>query len=236
MTYTLAARCRDTGAFGIAIATYSLAVGSKVPAAAPGIGAVATQAFVNPTFKALGVRLLGFGHPASQVLDLLKGADPAIAFRQVAVIDRWGAVACHTGEKTRTWAGHRIGDGFAAFGNVLAGEAVIAAMARAYETCTADFAERLMRALEAGREAGGQRGLDGPLPERSASLLVYEADEHPALDLRVDSHPDAVREMRRIVDEFRPYVPFYRQRWLEPARAVPQDAFVKHLGDAMGRR
>jgi uncharacterized Ntn-hydrolase superfamily protein len=230
MTYTLIARCPATGALGIGIATYSLAVGAKVQAIASGVGAIATQAFVNPTFKALGLRLLGLGHPAAQVLELLKGSDPDFAFRQVAVIDRRGGVACHTGARTRAWAGHATGDGFAAFGNVLKGEGVVAAMVAAYKAPPVnDLAERIMRALEAGRSAGGQHGAEGPLPERSASLLLHEAEEHATLDLRVDSHPDAVVELRRVLDEFRPYVPFYRQRWLTPAGAQPQDAFVAAL-------
>ena len=230
MTYTLIARCPRTGGFGIGIATYSLAVGSKCPVIATGLGAITTQAFVNPTFKAFGLRLLGDGHPAQQTLKLLKEADPDIAYRQIAIVDRWGAVACHTGAKTRPWTGHCIGDGFVALGNVLKGEGVIAAMAQAFAVSEGgDLAERILRAIESGRNAGGQHGLEGPLPERSASLLVHDVDEHPLLDLRVDSHPDAVGEMRRLLDEFRPYIPFYRQRWLEPATAEPQDAFVKAL-------
>jgi len=230
MTYTLIARCPRSGAFGIGIATYSLAVGAKCPAIATGIGALTTQAFVNPTFKALGLRLLGQGHPAAQVLEQLRGADTDFEFRQVAIIDRRGDVVCHTGTRTRQWSGHRIGDGFVALGNVLKGEAVVAAMADAYRANeTHDIAERIMRSLEAGRSAGGQHRLDGPLPERSASLLVHDGEEHALLDLRVDSHPDAVVEMRRVLDEFKPYVPFYRERWREPAKAAPQDAFVKAL-------
>jgi len=230
VTYTLLARCPVTGAFGIGIATYSLAVGSKCPAIASNIGALTTQAFVNPTLKALALRLLAQGHPAAQVLELLGGSDAHFAYRQVALVDRRGNVACHTGAKTRAWAGHISGDGFVALGNVLEGENVVAAMAKAYTSSTGpDLSERLMRALEAGRKAGGQRGIDGPLPERSAHILVHEAEEHPLIDLRVDSHPDAVGEMRRLLDEFRPYLPFYRQRWLTPHEAVPQDAFVKAL-------
>jgi len=230
MTYTLIARCPRTGAFGIGIATYSLAVGAKCPAIATGVGALTTQAFVNPTFKALGLRLLGQGHPAAQVLDLLRGADPDFDFRQVAIIDRRGDVVCHTGTRTRQWSGHHAGDGFVALGNVLKGEAVVAAMADAYRASeTQEIAERIMRGLEAGRLTGGQHGLDGPLPERSASLLVHEGEEHALLDLRVDSHSDAVIELRRVLDEFKPYVPFYRQRWREPAKAAPQDAFVNTL-------
>jgi uncharacterized Ntn-hydrolase superfamily protein len=231
MTYTLVARCPRSGALGVGIATYSLAVGAKCPAIATGIGALTTQAFVNPTFKALGLRLLSQGHPAAQVLDLLRGADPDFEFRQVAIVDRRGDVVCHTGTRTRQWSGHRIGAGFTALGNVLKGEGVVAAMADAYQAGeTQEMAERIMRALEAGRAAGGQHGLDGPLPERSASLLVHDGEEHALLDLRVDSHPDAVVEMRRLLDEFKPYVPFYRQRWREPAKALPQDAFVNALG------
>ena len=230
MTYTLVARCPHSGAFGVGIATYSLAVGSKCPAIATGSGAITTQAFVNPTFKAIGLRLLGSGQSAQQVLEALKDADSEVEYRQVGVVDRGGNVACYTGTKTRSWAGQHIGDGFAALGNVLAGEDVVAAMAQAFMSLpNSELDERIMLALEAGRRAGGQQGLDGPLPERSASLLVHDADEHPALDLRVDSHPDAVGEMRRLLDEFRPYIPFYRQRWLEPGAAVPQDAFVKAL-------
>lgn len=230
MTYTVMARCPRTGAFGIGIATYSLAVGSKVAAIATGQGSIATQAFVNPTFKALGLRHLGLGSPAHQVLDICRSADPDFAFRQVAVIDRWGGIACHTGSRTRAWAGHKTGDSFAVFGNVLKGEGVVGAMFDAMmPTASQPIDERLMCALEAGRNAGGQQGLDGPLPERSASLLVHENDEHALIDLRVDSHPDAVVELRRLYDEFRPYVPFYRQRWRDPANAQPQDAFVKTL-------
>jgi uncharacterized Ntn-hydrolase superfamily protein len=230
MTYTLLARCPKTGAFGIGIATYSLAVGSKCPAIATGVGAMTSQAFVNPTLKALGLRLMGQGYSAARTLSLLRDSDPDFEFRQVALIDRRGDGACHTGSKTRSWAGHRIGDGFVALGNVLKGEAVVTAMAEEFTSSAAsEFSERLIRALEAGRDAGGQTGLDGPLAERSAHILIHDGEEHPLIDLRVDSHPLAVSEMRRVLDEFRPYVPFYRQRWKNPATAAPQDAFVNAL-------
>lgn len=231
MTYTIVARCARTGALGVGIATYSLAVGAKVPAAVTGVGAVASQAFVNPTFRGLGTRLLALGHPAHQVLQLLMASDPDIEFRQLAVLDRFGGVACHTGNRTRPWTGACGGAGYVAIGNVLKDEGVAAAMASAFEkSAEQQLAERLMRALEAGRDAGGQVGGAGHLPERSASLLVHEADEHPQVDLRVDSHPDAVHELRRMLDEFMPYVPFYRLRWREPAKATPQEQFVASLG------
>lgn len=235
MTYTVMARCSRTGAFGIAIATYSLAVGAKCPAISTHGGALTTQAFVNPTFKALGLRLLNSGHPASQVLQMLEGADTDFAYRQVALIDRWGGIASHTGDKTRSWSGHRSGEGFVVLGNVLKDAGVTDAMATAFAANARDeLADRLMLALEAGRRAGGQHGLDGPLPERSSSLLVHAQEEHALIDLRVDSHPDAVGELRRLLEEFRPYVPFYRQRWRDPATAEPQDAFVARLSSSKG--
>jgi uncharacterized Ntn-hydrolase superfamily protein len=176
------------------------------------------------------MRLLDNGHPAQQTLELLQASDADIGYRQIGIIDRWGSVACHTGKETRAWSGHRVGDGFAALGNVLKSEDVVDAMAHAFSSGPSDdLAERLMLALEVGRSAGGQHGPDGPLPERSAHLLIHAVDEHPFLDLRVDSHPDAVLEMRRLLDEFRPYIPFYRQRWREPAQAVPKDDFAKAL-------
>lgn len=230
MTFTIVGRCGRTGALGVGVATYSLGVGGKAPFVISGIGAIATQAFVNPTFKALGSRLLKLGHPAAQVLDLLKSSDPHIEYRQVAIVDRWGGAVCYTGRNARDWKGSVSGAGFVALGNVLAGEGVCRAIADAFAASEAGpLQERLLLALEAGRDAGGQVGGSGHLPERSASLLVHGEDEHPLLDLRVDSHPEAVAEMRRLHDEFVPYLPFYRQRWLDPGSAVPQERFVASL-------
>jgi uncharacterized Ntn-hydrolase superfamily protein len=231
MTYTLLARCPRSGALGIGIATYSLAVGGLCPVVISGVGALASQAFVNPMLKTLGARLLRAGHPAAQVLEMLRGADPQFAFRQVAVLDRRGDVAIHTGERCRAWAGHVAGPGFVAFGNVLRGEGVAQAMAAAFQAAPgAPLAERLLRGLEAGRDAGGQVGGSGPLPERSASLLVHETEEeHALLDLRVDSHATAVQELRRLHDEFAPYIAFHALRWRDPGAAPPQEQFVASL-------
>lgn len=230
MTFTIVGRCGRTGQLGVGIATYSLGVGGKAPAVASRLGAIATQAFVNPTFKGLGLRLLALGHPAAQVLDLLKAGDPQIAYRQVAIVDRWGGAACHTGLSARDRKGHVADRNVVACGNVLAGEGVCTAMAEAFAASEPEpLHERLLRAIEAGRDAGGQVGGSGHLPERSASLLVHGDDEHPLLDLRVDSHPEAVAEMRRLHDEFVPYLDFYRSRWIDPANAIPQEQFVASL-------
>jgi uncharacterized Ntn-hydrolase superfamily protein len=233
VTYTLIGRCARTGALGIGVATYSLAVGGLCPAVISGTGALASQAFVNPTFKTLGGRLLRAGHPAGQVLEMLRGADADFAFRQVAVLDRRGDAACHTGPNCRDWAGHLAGPGFVACGNVLKDAGVVKAMARAFEERpAAPLAERLLAGLEAGRDAGGQVGGAGHLPERSASLLVHAPEEeHALIDLRVDGHADAVTELRRLHDEFSPYVAFHALRWRHPADAPPQERFVASLED-----
>jgi len=231
MTYTLLARCPRSGALGIGVATYSLAVGGLCPLVVSGVGAVASQAFVNPTLKTLGASLLRAGHPAAQVLEMLRGADPDFDFRQVAVIDRRGDSAVQTGPRCRAWAGHVAGPGFVACGNVLRDAGVARAMAEAFAAAPdAPLAERLLRGLEAGRDAGGQVGGTGPLPERSASLLVHAADEeHALIDLRVDRHATAVQELRSLHDEFAPYVAFHAGRWRNPGAALPQEQFVAML-------
>lgn len=236
MTYTLLGRCGRTGALGVGIATYSLAVGGLCPVVISGVGALTSQAFVNPTLKSLGARMLRAGHPAPQVLEMLRGADPQFDFRQVAVLDRRGDAACHTGPRCRDWAGHVEGPDFLACGNVLKDRGVAAAMAAAFIADPgADLGERLMRALEAGRDAGGQVGGAGHLPERSAALLVHDAaEEHAVLDLRVDGHGDAVTELRRLHDEFRPYVAFHALRWRNPGDAPPQERFVASLAGRTG--
>jgi uncharacterized Ntn-hydrolase superfamily protein len=230
MTYTLIGRCGRTGMLGVGIATYSLAVGGLCPVVVSGVGAMTSQAFVNPALKTLGAQLLRAGHPAAQVLEMLRGVDPHFDFRQVAVLDRRGDVACHTGTRCRDWAGHVAGPGFIACGNVLKDAGVAQAMADAFAADPqAELGERLLRALEAGRDAGGQVGGVGHLPERSAALLVHGAEEHALIDLRVDGHGDAVTELRRLHDEFRPYVAFHELRWRDPGAAPPQERFVASL-------
>jgi uncharacterized Ntn-hydrolase superfamily protein len=231
MTYTLIGRCARTGALGIGIATYSLAVGGLCPVVISDVGAMTSQAFVNPVLKTLGARLLRDGYQASQVLEMLRSADPHFAFRQVAVLDRRGNSACHDGPSCRAWAGNVAGPGFVACGNVLKDASVTAAMAEAFAaTWEVGLAERLMRALEAGRDAGGQVGGSGHLAERSAALLVHmPEEEHAVIDLRVDLHADAVTQLRRVHDEFAPYVAFHALRWRNPGAVQPQEQFVASL-------
>jgi uncharacterized Ntn-hydrolase superfamily protein len=230
LTYTVIARCPRSGQLGVAIATYSLGVGGLCPQVRNNVGAMSSQAFVNPELRPLAINLLAAGYPAAQALDLVMQSDPQREYRQVGIIDREARTAVHTGNATRGFSGHHSGENYAVLGNVLASEEVITAMAAAFEGAHAkSLAERMLRSLEAGRDAGGQRGASGHLPERSASLLVYGLGEVAEIDLRADMHPHAVEELRRLHDQYLPYIAFHRQRWLKPASAPPQEVFVASL-------
>jgi uncharacterized Ntn-hydrolase superfamily protein len=236
VTYTVLGHCERTGRLGIGIATYSIAVGGLCPAIASQRGVLTSQAFVNPELRALGGKLIADGHPAANVIELLKPADANIEFRQLGTVDAYGRAAAHTGQRTRAWSGHRIGPHHVALGNVLAGEQVVAAMSVVFDAAAdAPLAERLLRALEAGRDAGGQVGSKGHLPERSAALLVHDRSPIAELDLRVDLHDEAVGELRRIYTEYEPYLAFHRLRHIDPGKAPPQEVFVAELAARRGR-
>lgn len=230
MTFTLLARCPDTGQVGIGIATYSICVGLYCNGLRGNVGATMSQAFVNQGNNPLALRLLAQGYTPQHVLDELKANDPNHEFRQIAVIDRNGRIAASTGARNRGWAGHRVGEGYVAMGNVLTGEKTVTAMADAYESAAAlPFERRLLAAVEAGRDAGGQSGVDGHLPERSAALMVHGDHDHAEIDLRVDLHPTAVEELRRAFEEYDQYRAYYRERGRNPKDAIPQYEFVARL-------
>jgi uncharacterized Ntn-hydrolase superfamily protein len=230
MTFTLLARCPKTGQVGIGIATYSITVGLYCTGLRGNTGATMTQAFVNQGNNPLALRLLAQGFTPEHVLAELKANDPHHEYRQIALIDRLGRLAAYSGAKNRGWAGHVTGEGYVAMGNVLAGRPVIEAMAEAYEGAAAlSFERRLLAAIEAGRDAGGQVGNDGHLPERSAAVMVYGDYDHAELDLRVDLHDRAVEELRRAFEEYELYRGYYRERAKNPREAIPQYAFVQSL-------
>jgi uncharacterized Ntn-hydrolase superfamily protein len=230
MTFTLLARCPRTGQVGIGIATYSICVGLYCNGLRGNVGATMTQAFVNQGNNPLGLKLLSQGYTPGRVLDDLKANDPYYEYRQIAVIDRVGRIAAYSGPKNRGWAGHKVGDGYVAMGNVLAGEHVVDAMAKGYEAATdLSFERRLLAAIEAGRDSGGQTGDDGHLTERSAAVMVYGDHDHAELDLRVDLHDTAVEELRRAFEEYELYRGYYKERSENPKDAMPQYAFVASL-------
>jgi uncharacterized Ntn-hydrolase superfamily protein len=194
MTWSIIARDPATGAFGVAISTRFFAVGALCPHASGGIGALSTQALVNPTFGPRGMRLLAAGRPAQEVVAELIASDDGRDHRQLHVIDRQGRTAAHTGTACIDWCGHVAGEAFSVAGNMLAGARVIEATAQAYrDNLKQHFAERLIRALEAGEAAGGdKRG------KQSAALVIYTTEEYPELDLRVDDHEAPLVELRRL--------------------------------------
>lgn len=225
MTFSIAARDEDTGAFGVAVSTKFFGVGSLCPFVRAGIGAVATQAFVNPTFGPRGLRLLKEGQSAHEVLDVLISSDDGREHRQLHLVDRQGGVAAWTGKETVSWAGHGPRAGFSVAGNMLVGEPTIMRMAEMYEANQGiEFAERLLRALEAGQAAGGdKRG------RQSAALKVATTEKYLHLDIRVDDHPDPVAELRRLFEEAKKeYLPL---KQFLPSRAKPAGIYDRALID-----
>jgi uncharacterized Ntn-hydrolase superfamily protein len=214
MTWSIVARSR-AGAFGVAIASRFFAVGALCQHAHSGIGALATQALVNPLYGTRGLSMLSQGLSSSDVVYALTQADGGRDHRQVHVIDAEGNVAAHTGVECIEWCGHVAGDGFSVAGNMLTGPQVIEDAAQAYDAGSdLPFAERLIAAMQAGEAAGGdKRG------KQAAALLICSAEAYPFLDLRVDDHPDPLTELLRLyVKSLERYQPFVA---CLPSRARP---------------
>ncbi len=200
-TFSIAAFDPETDSLGVAVQSKFLAVGSVVPWASAGVGAVATQALANYGYGPRGLDLLSQGHTAEQTVEALVSADEDREHRQLGVVDARGQAATFTGSECFEWAGGVTGEHYAAQGNILVGGETVEAMAEAYEGTEGDLAPRLLAALDAGQAAGGDsRG------KQSAALLVvregggYGGDNDRVLDLRVDDHPDPIRELIRIRD------------------------------------
>ncbi|MDX1434499.1 MAG: DUF1028 domain-containing protein, partial [Gammaproteobacteria bacterium] len=189
-----------TGDFGVAVQSRFFAVGDWVPFAEAGAGAIATQALANVAYGVDGLDMLRAGRSAQAVVDVLIGRDPLRARRQLGVVDADGKAATHTGAQCLPWAGARVGDHYAVQGNLLAGPEVLDAMAAAFERTSGDLAARLLSALVAARDAGGDvRG------EQSAALLVVRAGTgHFGLtdryiDIQVQDHADPLGELARLL-------------------------------------
>lgn len=195
-TFSITARCERTGQFGVAVSTKVPAVGALCPYVKAGVGAIASQSFVNPYIGLNGLTYLEEGLTAEAVRERILAEDPEPDIRQFAIVDKMGQTAAFTGEKCVDWHGHIIGDHFVAAGNMLVGEETIKEMANTFEaTHNQKFSERLLAALEAGQKAGGdKRG------KQSAALKVVATEDYPLVDLRVDEHEDPVKELRRVYD------------------------------------
>jgi uncharacterized Ntn-hydrolase superfamily protein len=213
VTYSIVARCPRTGQYGVGIATYSPNVGVRCPVVVPQRGAASIQAVANPQLLPIARNLIEAGLAAEKIVAEIVSSDPYPESRQVAVVDVYGRAHAVTGAKNAKWAGHHVGDGYACSGNVLVGEQVVKAMAKAYEASAGEsLAERLVRAVEAGRDAGGQ-----PEGQNSAALVVHGEHIFPLVDLRVDLHDAPEAELRRLWDWYAPMVPYYVERAFSPS-------------------
>ena len=195
-TFSISARCPRTGMLGVGVSTAVPAVGGICAFIKPGVGAIATQSWVNPYLGIDGLTLLEGGMSAQEALTKLIADDAGRDVRQLGITDSQGRSAAHTGTGCVDWAGHIVGDGFTVQGNMLIGGATINKMAEAYRASeAASLPERLMLALEAAQAAGGdKRG------KQSAALKVFKVEDYPYLDIRVDEHRNPVGELRRIFE------------------------------------
>ncbi len=205
-TYSIVARDPATGLLGVAVQSHWFSVGSMVTWAEAGVGAVATQSFVDPAYGPRGLELMRGGLSPEQALAALTSVDESREVRQVAFVDAAGRVAAHTGSRCIREAGHHVGNGFSVQANMMLNDRVVPAMATAYEAATGDLAERMLQALEAAERAGGDiRG------RQSAAMLIVKGAssgrpwDDRVLELRVEDHPDPLAELRRLLTVHRAY-------------------------------
>jgi uncharacterized Ntn-hydrolase superfamily protein len=232
MTWSVVARDKVTGQLGVAVATRFFAAGALVPFVASNVGAIATQALVNPYYGIDGLQLLREGRSSAEALKMLKSNDIGHAHRQVQIIDARGEVAVHTGKYCLPWSSHAAGDAFSVAGNMVAGQRVIDDAFEAYiRNSELPFARRLIAAMLAGEAAGGDRR-----GRQSAALIIVGDDEWPALDLRVDDHRTPLDELDRLERvsqaewiRYRPFVPTRSN----PAGITDHDIIDAAVGPSM---
>lgn len=205
-TYSIVARDTVTGDMGVAVQSHWFSVGSIVTWAEAGVGAVATQSFVDPAYGPLGLGLMKGGKSAGQALESLLATDPGKDVRQVAMIDVHGNIAAHTGQKCIQGAGHIVGRNYSVQANLMLNDKIPAAMSKAYETAKGDLADRMMAALDAAEAAGGDiRG------KQSAAILIVKGEStgrpwvDRVMELRVEDHPEPLKELSRLIRVHRAY-------------------------------
>jgi len=205
-TYSIVARDPATGEMGVAVQSHWFSVGSLVTWGEAGVGVVATQSFVDPSYGPLGLALMRAGKTAPQALEALKKADAHPEVRQVAMLDAHGRVAAYTGDKCIPSAGHVTGENFSAQANLMLNDKVWPAMAKAFRETRGDLLDRMLAALEAAESVGGDiRG------RQSAAILIVKGKStgqpwaDTAVSLRVEDHPEPLKEIRRLVQVHRAY-------------------------------
>ncbi|GKQ44840.1 DUF1028 domain-containing protein [Pseudomonas syringae] len=223
MTFSIAARCAETGQLGIAISSSSIAVGARCPWLRAGVGAVSSQNITLPALGPQTLDLIEAGMSATQALDDVMSASPFSEYRQITAIDHLGRVAHFSGGETLGINNAGSGDQCVVAGNMLASPTVIDAMIQAFEHSTGHLADRLLSAMQAGLAAGGEAG-----PVHSAALKVVGEQSWPIVDLRVDwAEHDPVDALSSLWQAYRPQMQVYLDRALNPAAApgygVPGD-------------
>ncbi len=210
MTWSIVAREPETGHLAIAVATRFFAVGSIVPHIRGGIGAVATQAFASPLYGIDGLAMLASGHAPHEILETLRARDEGREQRQFHLIDNKGNNAAFTGARCIDWAGHLVDDNVSVAGNMLAGPQVIAeTLATFKKTAGKPLAERLLEAMRAGEDAGGdKRG------KQSAALVIHRDQDYAWLNIRVDDSADPLTELERLYA-------VAQERYLHVAETMP---------------
>lgn len=205
-TYSIVARDPETGEMGVAVQSHWFSVGSLVTWAEAGVGAIATQSLVDVTYGPLGLEMMRAGRTAPQALEALKVADEHPEIRQVAMIDAQGNVAAHTGEKCIPDAGHIVGDNFSVQANLMLNKEVWPAMEKAYIGTNGDIADKMLAALQAAQDVGGDiRG------KQSAAILIVKGKstgkpwEDRVMELRIEDHPQPIKELKRLVRMHRAY-------------------------------
>jgi uncharacterized Ntn-hydrolase superfamily protein len=219
LTWSILIRDPATGSFGMAVATRFFAVGALCPHGAGGVGAIATQALINPYYGIDGLALLRQGMAPAEAIAALTAADEGRAARQIHAIAAKGPPAAHTGSGCVAWCGHRLGENHSVAGNMLTGPRVVEdSFALLEKRPDLPLAERLIAALEAGEAAGGDRR-----GRQSAAVRIWDGEEYPALDLRVDDHGDPLAELHRLLNVADQYFVHFR-RFL-PTRGNPAGVY-----------
>ncbi len=205
-TYSIVARDPATGHLGVAVQSHWFSVGSLVTWAEAGVGAVATQSFIDPAYGPLGLQLMRAGKNAKQALAAIIASDPGEAVRQVAMIDAQGNVSAHTGSKCIPAAGHYVGENFSVQANLMLNDKVWPAMTEAYQKTSGDLADKMLAAMDAAQAVGGDiRG------KQSAAILIVSGTNtgrpwaDRVMELRVEDHPEPLQELRRLVHVHRAY-------------------------------
>jgi len=218
MTLTVVAREAKSGLLGIAQATNPLSVGGRCPFIRANVGAVSTQAYTDPGLGPLAIELLTLGHSPEKVMKELGESDAHFAWRQIGIVDRHGRVAVHSGKECKTHTNAITGEGYVVMGNYLLTDKVVPEMDRAWRESEGKlFEERLLAAVTAGRNQGGDLG-----GHRSAALLVYETEAYARTDLRVDfvpkreKGPDSVDALKELLDRWAPMIEYYKFRPHKP--------------------